>query len=97
MILQQYTVAIWAGFDQFKKIAGFYKSVHDPYIINGLNLVNKMTLQTNVATGYKEIETHSQASQNAVKSLINAVSLSGYSAPINDQTNSLLGNREIQE
>lgn len=56
-----------------------------------------MTLQTNVATGYKEIETHSQASQNAVKSLINAVSLSGYSAPINDQTNSLLGNREIQE
>ncbi|RAO66507.1 uncharacterized protein BHQ10_002519 [Talaromyces amestolkiae] len=72
MILQQYTVAIWAGFDQFKEIAEFYKSVHDPYIINGLNLVNKMTLQTNVAAGYKEIETYSQASQDAVKNLINA-------------------------
>jgi hypothetical protein len=75
MILQQYTVAIWAGFDQFKEIAEFYKSVHDPYIINGINLVNKMTLQTNVAAGYKEIETYSQASQDAVKGLINAVSL----------------------
>jgi hypothetical protein len=33
-----------------------------------------MTLQTNVVAGYKEIETYSQASQDAVKGLINAVS-----------------------
>ncbi|GAM42481.1 hypothetical protein TCE0_044f16502 [Talaromyces pinophilus] len=57
MILQQYTVAIWAGFDQFKEIAEFYKSVHDPYIINAINLVNKTTLQTTLLP---------------VKSLINA-------------------------
>lgn len=95
MILQQYTVAIWAGFDQFKEIAEFYKSVHDPYIINGLNLVNKMTLQTNVVAGYKEIETYSQASQDAVKNLINAVSLSENYSLFKGQTNGLLGNGKI--
>lgn len=96
MILQQYTVAIWAGFDQFKEIAEFYKSVHDPYIINGINLVNKMTLQTNVVAGYKEIETYSQASQDAVKGLINAVSLSKEFVLYLGQTNVFLGNRKIQ-
>ncbi|PCG97666.1 Hypothetical protein PENO1_062160 [Penicillium occitanis (nom. inval.)] len=55
MILQQYTVAIWAGFDHFKEIAEFYKSVHDPYIINAINLVNKTTLQTTLLPVYQEI------------------------------------------
>ncbi|OKL58169.1 hypothetical protein UA08_06414 [Talaromyces atroroseus] len=71
VILQQYTVAIWAGFDQFTEVAEFYKSVHDPYIVNGLALVNRMTLQNNVTAGYKEIEQYAQTSQAAVKGLIN--------------------------
>lgn len=74
VILQQYTVAIWAGFDQFKEVAEFYKSVHDPYILNGLNLVNQMTLQNNVTAGYQQIEQYSKTSQAAVIELINAVS-----------------------
>jgi hypothetical protein len=53
VILQQYSVAIWAGFDQFKEIAEFYKSVHDPHVVNGLALVNRMTLQSDPIVGYK--------------------------------------------
>lgn len=53
MIQQQYTVAIWAGFDQFKEIAEYYMSVHDPFIINGINLVNKMAFQTTLLPGVR--------------------------------------------
>ncbi|ESZ97912.1 hypothetical protein SBOR_1711 [Sclerotinia borealis F-4128] len=43
ILLQSNAIQIWASFEQFKDIAEMYKQIYNPHLLDGLNLVDRMT------------------------------------------------------
>ncbi|KAH8811160.1 hypothetical protein F5884DRAFT_854520 [Xylogone sp. PMI_703] len=72
LILQQYTINIWSGFDQF---AEFYLKVHNSQILDGLRLMDEMTIplpDSDVTAGMKRIMKYREESMGEVAQLIDA-------------------------